>query len=208
MSQTSENIDKNAQNRARRSMVLIALLFFTPFVGAWVLFFYFPEWQPLQHNNHGTLITPVQMTPSVELQTLDDKVFAWDNLRGQKKWTMVHHIADNCDEVCWKNNYKMRQTHAALTKYSHKVQRALLISNPEKLTEQAKLSKAYPGMYLLKGDQIPSLLAILDSNSSDKNKIYLIDHLGYFMMEYSVDADPIKIHKDLNRLLKYAPDTK
>ena len=208
MSQTPENIDKVAQGRARRSMVLITLLFFLPFVGAWVLFFYFPEWQPMQHNNHGTLITPVQMTPSVALHTLEGEAFAWDNLRGQNKWTMVQHIVGDCNEICWKNNYKMRQIHAALTKYSHKVQRVLLISSSEKLTQQAKLREAYPGMYRLKGGEIPALLTILDSVSSDKNKIYLIDHLGYFMMEYAVDADPIKIHKDLNRLLKYSPDTK
>src|SRR3546814_10190825 len=65
--------EKMNQPPVRRTQVyLLMLLFFGPLLGAGLLYFVFPQWQPQSRTNYGELINPARPAPDdLRLQTAD-----------------------------------------------------------------------------------------------------------------------------------------
>ena len=83
-----------ASGSGRRTLVLVFLLGAAPVVGAYLLFYFFPDWIPRSTINHGTLVSPARPLSVEKIVDADgkDAVDAPANPNGS-----VAAIAGICD---------------------------------------------------------------------------------------------------------------
>jgi cytochrome oxidase Cu insertion factor (SCO1/SenC/PrrC family) len=191
---------------SRRTLIIVLLLFILPAIGASLM--YAIGWKPSHTVNHGVLIVPAKPIADHVLQSLDGKPVKFSELHG--KWTMIYFDNANCDENCMKQIFFMRQIHLSQGKNIERLQRVYILTETSGIESlKAKLAE-YPEMLVLKGDQpvISSLVNEfgIDQKTAHANNIYLMDHLGNFMMRYKADTEPAGMRKDIERLLKYSSD--
>ncbi len=170
--------------RARRMVLLLALLFFGPLVLAFVLY-YTGQWRPPGHTNHGELITPPRPLASAVLKG---------------KWSLVYVGPGSCDADCRHTLYYMRQTHLGLGRLYTRVQRVFLATAP--CCDRAYLMHEYP-----------ALITVNAAASADKTLlsafppakrptgIFIVDPRGNLMMRYDTQAPPKGLLEDLQNLL-------
>ena len=114
--------------RGRRSLFVLAALFFVPVVAAFWLYYGTPGWRPRGAANKGELIDPAVPLPAVEFAAPDGSRIAGDLLRD--RWTMLFIGSARCDERCRDALYLTRQTRLALNKDAHRVRRVFLATGP------------------------------------------------------------------------------
>ena len=193
---------------SRQAMVLLGLLFMMPAFVAWVMHNSSEEgWRPEGTTNTGVLVHPARPLAFPADLMIGD-VPANDYLQG--KWTLLYIGDGDCDEVCNKNIYNMRQVNIAQNENMKRVQR-LYLSRGEALSPALGelLEKEYPKMEvaLFTDTQVQQLapdFMIEDVSMEGAERVYIIDPLGNLMMYYPADADPGGMLKDLKKLLKYS----
>src|SRR3546814_16846635 len=92
--------EKMNQPPVRRTQVyLLMLLFFGPLLGAGLLYFVFPQWQPQSRTNYGELINPARPAPDdLRLQPADGKQVGVEALR--QRWTYLYVGGESCEQAC------------------------------------------------------------------------------------------------------------
>jgi hypothetical protein len=166
-----------------RPRLKIALLFAVcaaPFVLGWLAYEY--RWVPGRPSNYGELLKP---------RPIDG---ALAPLKG--KWVLVTADAAACSAACERKLYIVRQVRRAQGKEMDRIDRLWLLTDGGK--PRAELLAALDGGHIAAADA--QLLRALP-NTAD---IYLVDPLGNLMMRFPAEADPGKMIKDLQRLLKYS----
>src|SRR3546814_13579534 len=84
------------------------LLFFGPLLGAGLLYFVFPQWQPQSRTNYGELINPARPAPDdLRLQAADGKQVGAEALR--QRWTSLYVGGESCEQGCQDKFYDSRQ---------------------------------------------------------------------------------------------------
>jgi hypothetical protein len=119
----------------------------------------------------------------------------------QGKWIMLQVGNADCTESCAKKLHDMRQLRLAQGKEMDRIERVWLITDAKPL--DTMLMREYDGTRMLRAnpDQVKAWLPV-DEGTTVFDHIYMIDPLGNLMMRFPKDADPNKIKKDLNKLLK------
>ena len=195
---------KAGNARARLLLVLLALLFLSGSVIAFVLLQ--SGWRPAQTKNYGELVQPARPLANVELDMLGGPRMQLDELKG--KWTLVYFGSAECLRPCTDNLYKIRQIAAAQGRESHRVQRLMVVTDTTALDMLRYTVKEYPGMRVAVGPaaavrRLAGQFALPAGSPLDSlNRVYIVDPLGNLMMSYPADADPRRMNKDLGLLLK------
>lgn len=197
-----------AQLRARnlRTLALLAGLFLLPLALAFFTY-YGTSWRPVNHVNHGVLVSPVRHLPEVALPrvSLTEQLGASGAaptaapFRG--KWSLVYVGAGGCDAACREALYVMRQTRLALNNDMTRVARVFLVS-----------SDCCAGDFLAREH---AGLTVLDAHGSDgatllgefpgagrEHTLFVVDPLGNLMMSYDARQDPHGLLEDLKKLLR------
>jgi len=151
-----------------------------PFALGWLAYEY--HWGSGGPANYGELLKPRPVGGALA------------PLRG--KWVLVTADAAACAPACERKLYIVRQVRRAQGKEMDRIDRLWLLTDAGK--PRAELVAALDGGHIATAD--PQLLQALP-NAAD---IYLVDPLGNLMMRFPADADPPKMIKDLQRLLKYS----
>lgn len=199
MNQTAE------KPRSIRPLILILIISVAPVIAAFVMYFN-PSLQPGGSTNYGTLVDPQRPLPTNEqltVTTLDGQPFDLDELRGQ--WLLVAADEAACPESCAKKLFILRNTHAMTGKNVKRVSRVWFITDDAPVPEN--VLEAYAGTIMLraKPEQLDAFLAgqeLAQGNEPELlEPIWIIDPLGNLMMQYPKDPDPLKVRKDLGKLL-------
>jgi len=151
-----------------------------PFVLGWLA--YERRWFAGQAGNYGELIPPRPLAGPLAA------------LKG--KWVLVTFDAAACGPACEKKLYIVRQVRRAQGKEAERIERLWLVTDGAR--PRAQLLAAIEGTHVA-GAAAETLKAF--PGTAD---IYLVDPLGNLMMRFPADADPPKMIKDLERLLKYS----
>jgi len=184
------------RNRAAVKLLAIFLICAAPLVGSYVAYHY---WRPSAYMNYGELL-PVTPVPDVRLTTFDGTAFRLSMLRG--KWVLLHADRGDCGtEQCARKLYNMRQVRLAQGNNMERIERVWLVTDGA--PPSAPQPELYEGMHILRGD-VATALAALPAVGDVRDHIYLIDPAGNAMMRYPKDADPERMIRDLQRLLKYS----
>lgn len=199
MNQTAE------KPRSIRPLILILIVSVAPVIAAFVLYFN-PSLQPGGSTNYGTLVDPQRPLPTNEqltVTTLDGQPFDLNELRGQ--WLLVAADEAACPESCAKKLFILRNTHAMTGKNVKRVKRVWFVTDDAPVPE--KVLEAYAGTIMLraKPEQLDAFLAGRELAQGTEPEllepIWIIDPLGNLMMQYPKDPDPLKVRKDLGKLL-------
>jgi hypothetical protein len=166
-----------------RPGVKLALVFAVcaaPFVLGWLAYEY--GWGTGRRSNYGELLAPRPVAGPLA------------PLRG--KWVLVTADDAACSAACERKLYIVRQVRRAQGKEMDRIDRLWLLTDGGK--PRAELVRALDGGHIASADA--ELLRALPSIAD----IYLVDPLGNLMMRFPAEADPPKMIKDLQRLLKYS----
>ncbi|HEY7804008.1 MAG TPA: hypothetical protein VIC30_06195 [Orrella sp.] len=191
--------------RSIKPLLLILFVSVAPVILAFIVY-YNPSLQPAGSTNYGTLVEPQRPLPTnneLKLTTLDGQPFDIDELRGQ--WLLMAADQAACPEECAKKLFILRNVHAMTGKNVKRVSRVWFITDDAPVPQ--KVLDAYAGTIMLRAnpEQLDEFLAGHDLDSQHQgellNPIWLVDPLGNLMMQFPEDPDPLKVRKDLGKLL-------
>jgi len=201
-------------------LLFAALAYYVPALGL----------RPTQQTNYGALVQPQRPIPAVadlRLYTLDGQAFDLRTLRG--KWLLLTADQALCPPDCARKLFILRNSHASQGKNVDRIQRVWLILDDAPVPEAVR--NAYAGTVFLRADpaQAAAFLvagAVDDaspssassaSNASEASKtpdashirhpaaltgpMWIIDPLGNLMLQFPPDADPVKVRRDIAKLL-------
>jgi cytochrome oxidase Cu insertion factor (SCO1/SenC/PrrC family) len=179
--------------RARRTLVLMALVAVAPFVLAWAAYLL---WKPERHMNHGELIAPRPL-PVATLASRDGTPFRLDAHRG--KWVLIHADSGACGDYCRKQLYYMRQIRLAQGANQERIDRVWLLTDERQ--PPADIAPLYEGVDVVRAAG-SALVTALPADRDVSDHVYLVDPLGNLMLRFPRDPDPKGMVRDLQRLLK------
>lgn len=178
-----------------RSRMMLALIFAVcaiPFVASYAVYYL---WPPQSRINYGTLIEP-RPVAAVPLARMDGSRFSFAELKG--RWLMVQIDVSECAAQCRRKLYLMRQLRLMQGRNMDRVERVWLVRDPSAVGPE--LLRDYAGTHVVRAGG--PLLDVFRSETDPADHIYLIDPLGNLMLRFPKEADPGRVHKDLERLLK------
>ena len=178
--------------RGHRTLALIFLVCIVPFVASYAVYYL---WPPDSRMNYGTLIEPRPL-PDLGLVRSDGSRFSLAELKG--RWVMLHIDASACAESCRRKLYVMRQVRMTQGREIGRIERVWLVRDGG--PPDVPLLQDYVGTRVARVQA--GLLSAFPAERDVADHIYLIDPLGNLMLRFPRDADPNRMKKDLERLLK------
>lgn len=145
---------------------------------------YYLHWGSGAGASYGELIVP---------RPLDGPAFL--AMRG--KWVLVTFDAAACPAQCERKLYVVRQVRRAQGAGAERMERLWLVTAGGE--PAPRLVAAIEGTHIEPASRAGARGAFPGEPTA---YIYLVDPLGNLMMRYPADADPAKMIKDLERLLK------
>lgn len=185
-------IQAETRRRGLSTVALIFLVCLIPFVASYLVYYL---WPPQSRMNYGSLIDPRPL-PATPLVRLDGSPFLLSELKG--RWVMLQIDSSACVEACRRKLYQMRQLRLTQGKDLDRIERVWLI--PDHGPLDPALLRDYEGTHLARA--AATMVSGFPAESDPTDHVYLIDPLGSLMLRFPKDADPSRMKKDLERMLK------
>lgn len=137
--------------------------------------------------NYGTLLSPQQVQlprPGV--------------LKG--KWVLVQFDAAQCSEACEHKLYFMRQVRRAMGREVGRVERLWLLTDEGQ--PRPEVLAAIEGTVVVPARVVPDAERRFPAEAAQTDHVFLVDPLGNVMMRFPKDPDPVRVIKDLQRVLR------
>lgn len=182
----------DSPRRGMKTVALIFLVCLTPFVASYLVYYF---WPPQSRMNYGSLIDPRSLAVGL-LARPDGSRFELSDLKG--RWVMLQIDASSCAESCRRKLYQMRQVRLTQGKDMGRIERVWLVRDDGPL--DPALLRDYEGTHLVRAAE--AAISAFPADRDPADHIYLIDPLGNLMLRFPKDADPNRMKKDLERLLK------
>ncbi len=183
--------------RGRRTLLILAAMFFTPVIVAFALY-YGDVWRPAGSASKGELIQPARPLHVAGLREPDGDAVPDGALAG--KWTLIYIGDGACDEACKRALVFGRQSRLALNNEMTRVQRVFLATG--NCCDNAYLAAVHPGLIALDASS-PAAQALLAQFPADRaNSLFIVDPLGNLMMRHDSSQTTKGLLSDLKKLLK------
>jgi hypothetical protein len=185
-------------------MVLLFVFFALPVIASYFTYYVI---KPQGRTNYGELVDPQRNVKALAVRALagsanqDTASELGRTAPLQKKWMLLTVGPSQCDEVCSKRMFFVRQVRKTTGKEMDRVERVWLLTDES--TPDAKLLAEHEGLTLLRAraKDIEVLFPAGPGNTVSDH-IYLVDPLGNLMMRFPKEMDASKMKKDLIKLLK------
>jgi cytochrome oxidase Cu insertion factor (SCO1/SenC/PrrC family) len=183
----------------RLQMFLVLLVCAAPVIASYLTYYVI---RPSSHANYGDLIEPNRPMPTaaqLPLQDLQRQAVDPASLRGQ--WLLVVVADGPCDERCEALLYMQRQLREGLGREKDRVDRVWFVTGNAPV--RADLLPAVQQATVLYAPRA-ELARWLEpaAGESLQNHLYLVDPIGRWMMRFPEGAQPGKVKRDLERLLR------
>jgi cytochrome oxidase Cu insertion factor (SCO1/SenC/PrrC family) len=175
----------------RAKLLAIMALFALPVIASTLAYWFF---RPDSYGNYGELLPPAPITEA-RFQRPDGKAFAFAELRG--RWVLVVSDSGACPEACQSKLTLVRQVRLMLGRNAARVNR-VFVADDTRPVDGAALAP-FEGTVIVAP---PAGLALPLAPVNDRAHVYLVDPLGNVMMRFPAQAEPRRMLKDLERLLK------
>lgn len=159
--------------------------------------------RPEGRTNYGQLINPSLAMPTMVTVSLDGKTSDLAQLKDQ--WLLVSVAGGACGPACERHLYLQRQMREALGRDKERLDWVWLI--PDDAPVPAALTPALQGardtVHVLRVREA-ALAGWLKPADGGRlaDHLYVVDPMGQWMMRFPKDADPKKMQKDLNKLMR------
>ena len=193
--------DAKRTRRGRWKMLLVLLVCAAPVVASYFTYFVI---RPQGRSNYATLITPTRALPELSLQKLDGSKVPARSLRGQ--WLLVAVGPAACDTACQQRLHMQRQLREMLGRERERLDKVWFITDSAAVSPALRMAiEAGAATWTLRADRT-ALAAWLAPASGQalEDHLYLVDPMGEWMMRFPVQADPARVKRDLERLLRAA----
>ncbi|OZI66352.1 SCO family protein [Bordetella genomosp. 11] len=187
-------------------MIAIFVITLAPILGA-VIMYLNPQWWPDDSSNYGTLVEPQRDMPApaaLPLATLDGQPFDLASLKG--KWLLMAADGGACPESCARKLFIIRNTHASQGKNVDRLARVWFITDDAPVPQ--KVLDAYRGTVMVRGrpEQLAPFLLGAPAGAADPaaalaGPIWMVDPLGHLMLQFPAEADPVRVRKDVSKLV-------
>lgn len=186
-------MSKDVPPQSRKTLWLVAAVCIAPFVASFTAYYFY---QPEGRVNYGELMADKQL-PAAALKLVDGGAFSLGQLRG--KWLFITVDDAACDAYCEKKLWQIRQVRKTQGKYPERIERLWLVTGGGQ--PAPRLREEFEGTWMI--DAAGSIvLEALPHAGARTDHIYLVDPLGNLVLRYPREADPSRMKKDLDRLLK------
>lgn len=193
---------KKIQSRPLFILVLLWLFFLLPMWAAWFIWKN-PSHIPTHTTNRGQLIQPAVNLNALNFST-ENETQKFSALNG--KWLLLYVTGKNCDQLCQKTIYLMRQIQTATGKNQARIQRVVLTLRPQIGPDFQKAAEKYPPVILAHADtrdwQQQTTTLTSQKLAISSGYLYLLDPKGFMVLGYSLNENPSNLLKDLEKLLK------
>ncbi len=192
-------------------MLLVLLFCAAPVVASYLAYFVF---KPQARTNYSDIIVPSRPLPAtLPLTDLQGRAVAANSLQGQ--WLLVVVAAGACDRSCERHLWLQRQLHETLGRDKDRVDKLWLVDDgvlpkPETLAaigggEAASSARAVglaeANVLLAPRAALAGWLAAASGHALEDH-LYVVDPNGDWMMRAPADADPSKLKRDIDKLLR------
>lgn len=187
----------------RLQFILMAVLFLSPVVAAWVVWQYVGEHGVGTTVNVGTLVVPARPLEDLPFRDLEGEPVAQGVWRG--RWTLVIFAPASCDAACHQTLHDTRQVRRSVHKDITRVQRLLVAGTNFDAAEKTWLSQEHEDLIAVVAAGPlwkRATAAFVDLAPMSAANVYLVDPLGNLMMYYGADVPASGMLKDLRKLLK------
>jgi hypothetical protein len=197
--------------RGRRYMLAVLLVCTAPVVASYLAYFVI---KPQARTNYSDLISPPRPMPAaLGLTDLHGRAVTPLSLQGQ--WLLVVVAGGACDKLCERHLWLQRQLHETLGREKERVDKVWLIDDgvaPGQATLEAIGSGAAASSATAVGLAGTQVLAVARADlarwldpvapATLEDHLYIVDPSGDWMMRAPVDADPVKLKRDVDKLLR------
>ncbi len=190
-------------------MLAILLVCAAPVVASYLAYLGF---RPKAQTNYSELIAPPRpLSATLPLADLGGAAVSPLSLRGQ--WLLVVVSGGACDAACERHLWLQRQLHESLGREKDRVDKLWLIvddARPRDATLAAigadSAGAKTPGLTpatVLRATRVP-LAAWLAPGAGHalEDHLYIVDPQGDWMMRAPPDAEPAKLKRDIEKLLR------
>lgn len=178
--------------RARLKLVAIIALFAAPIAASFLAFHFF---RPEATSNYGEFVRPPQPVTTARFRRVGGGEFGFAQLRG--KWVLVAADSGACPASCTAKLTLMRQVRLMLGRNAGRVERVFVADDTVPLAPEALAP--FEGTVAITP---PTGMTLPLAPVNDRAHFYLVDPMGNAMMRFPVDAEPRRMFRDLERLLK------
>jgi hypothetical protein len=185
--------------RGRLQMLLVLLVCAAPVIASYLTYYVI---RPSGRANYGELIEPNRPLPAaaqLPLQDLQRQPVDPASLRGQ--WLLVVAADGHCDERCESLLYMQRQLREGLGREKDRVDRVWLVTGNAPVRADLLPAVQQATVLYAPGAALAQWLAPA-AGESLQNHLYLVDPMGRWMMRFPENAQPAKVKRDLERLLR------
>lgn len=182
---------------ARIKLLLLFLVCAAPVVASYFTYYVI---RPDARRSYGDLIDPQRTIPEHMMATnLAGQVHPLTALRHQ--WLLLTVADSHCDALCQKQLYLSRQLRESLAKDKDRLDWVWLHTGQGDVPTE--LRPALTTAQVWKVDEA-QLAAWLQPAAGQRlaDHLYVIDPMGNWMMRFPADANPSKVRKDLERLMR------
>jgi len=192
--------DERRTTLGRVKMLLVLLVCAAPVIASYFTYYVV---RPDGRTNYGTLIQPSRSLPAaLPLQALDGAAVPAASLKGN--WLLVVVAPGACDAACEKQLFMQRQLREMLGKERDRLDKVWLVTDSTPLTPA--LQQAIGGPVPVKALRVQreALAGWLapEPGSTLEAHLYVVDPLGEWMMRMPANAEPARVKRDLDRLLR------
>jgi hypothetical protein len=198
-SMPAPDVSTRRTKNGRIKMLLVLLVCAAPVVASYFTYFVI---RPGARTNYGTLILPTRPLPDLALKQLDGSVVRASSLKGQ--WLMVLVGPASCDPACEKRLFMQRQLREMLGRERDRVDKIWLVTGGGQPAPALRAAaEAAPAVDVLQADraEVAAWLAPEPGHALEEH-LYIVDPMGEWMMRMPADADPVRVKRDLDRLLR------
>jgi hypothetical protein len=184
----------------RLKMLMVLLVCASPVIASYFTYFVI---RPEGRTNYGELILPTRELPAtLPLATLDGAAVAPASLRGQ--WLLVVVMPSACDAACEKQLLVQRQLREMLGRERDRLDKIVLVADGGALKPELRAAlEAAPAATVLRAprEALAQWLAPAAGRALEEH-LYVVDPMGQWMMRMPPDAEPQRVMRDVNKLLR------
>jgi hypothetical protein len=184
----------------RLKMLLVVAVCALPVIASY--FTYFVVRPGGSGTAYSTLIQPAVAMPALQARLLDGSQQALRSLVGQ--WLLVVVDGGACAAACEKRLYLQRQLREMTGREADRIDKLWLVIDDAPLSPALQQAlAATPALTILRLPR-EAIAAWLKPAAGQalEDHVYIVDPLGEWMMRAPADADPSRLKRDLDRLLR------
>ena len=188
--------------RGRITMLVILFACALPVIASYLTYYVI---RPGGRTNYATLIEPQRPLPSLDAvpaQDMSGHSVPLTTLKGQ--WLMIVVAPASCGKLCESNLFLQRQLREMMGAERDRIQKVWLVDSPEPVPPAlADAMAARPTVATYRVERA-ALARWLEPEPGHQleDHLYIVDPLGNWMMRTPANPDPVKLKKDVDKLLR------